>query len=301
MTVAMLFCAALAVAVAPLLRAYQLLGVVLLLTVVIWVLQVAAPSPSDFPWALYFLFTIGLTAASYRLSGWVLGVVWEIDRARTVQARLSVAEERLRVARDLHDVLGRNLALIAVNSELAAQLARRGEDGAVDRMLAVRQTAQDSMREVREVVGGVRSMSLDAELAGARSVLRSAGISTRVIGDGTSLPPEVQATLGWVVREATTNIIRHAQSTTVRIELDIIPATRSSTGEAVLRVDNDGAHSSVPSKASSTGLIGLRERLVELGGDLTAGLVSGNRFQVQARLPLTEAGHAVTAGLESVP
>ena len=130
-----------------------------------------------------------------------------------------MAQDRLRVARDVHDVLGHNLALIALNSELAAQLVRRGQPGADEYMLAVRRTAQDSMREVRDAVGGSRNADLESELAGARSVLRSAGVGVRVIGDGSGLPSGVQSALGWVVREATTNIIRHSEPDTVKIEL----------------------------------------------------------------------------------
>jgi two-component system, NarL family, sensor histidine kinase DesK len=171
--VAVLFCGALTVAVTPLLRARQLLAVVGLPAVVAGILQAAtANAAGQLPWAVDYLLWVGAAVITYRFSVWILGVVWEIERSRDVQARLAVAEERLRVARDLHDVLGRNLALIAVDSELAAQLVRRGQDGAVERTLQVRQTAQESMREVREVVGGHRDADVDSELADVRSVLR---------------------------------------------------------------------------------------------------------------------------------
>ena len=84
----------------------------------------------------------------------------ELDRSRTAHARLSVAEERLRFARDLHDVLGRNLSLIAVQSELAAELARRGDQDAAGQMLQVRQVAHESLREMRAVVSGYRTADL---------------------------------------------------------------------------------------------------------------------------------------------
>jgi two-component system, NarL family, sensor histidine kinase DesK len=210
----------------------------------------------------------------------------------------------LRFARDLHDVLGRNLALIAVNSELAAQLVRRGQDGAVERMLQVHQTAQQSMRELREVVGGYRNADLDAELAGARSVLRSAGISARVIGDGADLSPTTQAALGWVVREATTNIIRHSDPTTVKIELDVVQAAGAAP-TAVLRIENDGIRRPGPGTgtgtSTGTGLVGLRERLTGLGGELTAEATAGGRFLLQARLPLTRQASAAPTPAEPLP
>jgi energy-coupling factor transporter ATP-binding protein EcfA2 len=89
-----------------------------------------------------------------RCGAWTLSVLWEAERAREVEARLAVAEERLRFGRDLHDVMGRNLAVIALKSELAVQLARRGRPEAVDQMIEVQRIAQESQREVRDVVRG---------------------------------------------------------------------------------------------------------------------------------------------------
>jgi two-component system, NarL family, sensor histidine kinase DesK len=275
--------------------------VVLLPAAVAGILQAATANTAGQPsWAVVYLLYVGSMVITYRLSVWVLGVVWEIDRSRGVQAQLAVAEERLRFARDLHDVLGRNLALIAVNSELAAQLVRRGQDGAVERVVQVHQTAEDSMREIREVVGGYRDADLDAELAGARSVLRSAGISARVIGDGAHLTRTTQAALGWVVREATTNIIRRSDPTTVRIELDVVHAAGAGPA-AVLRIENDGIRQPRTSAISGTGLIGLRERLAGLGGDLTAETIPDGRFVLRARLPLAREAPAVPTPAEPLP
>jgi two-component system sensor histidine kinase DesK len=176
LAVTVLFCGALTVAVTPMMSRRQLAAVEILPAAILAVLQLALATPQDrTPWTVNYLLIVATLVLIFRSSVWVLALVWEIDRAREVQARLAVAEERLRVARDLHDVLGRNLTLIAVHSELAASLALRRPDEAAARMLDVRQTAQDSMREVREVVGGHRTTNLDAELAGARAVLRSAG------------------------------------------------------------------------------------------------------------------------------
>jgi two-component system, NarL family, sensor histidine kinase DesK len=285
-TVVALFGTALTVALTPLLRTPQLVFGVGIPTAALAVLQASIDSPANQPsWAVLYASTAGLAALTYRSSVWSLGVIWEIDRSRDVQARLAVAEERLRFARDLHDVLGRNLALIAVKSELAAQLARRGQDGAVEHMLDVRQVAQDSMREVREVVGGYRGADLDTELTGARSVLAAAGISARVIGDGAGLSRAVQAALGWVVREATTNVIRHSDATTTRIQVDRVPVAGRET--AVLRIENDGVRDAGSTPSNGSGLVGLRERLADLGGEVTASQLAGRRFVVEARLPMT--------------
>ncbi|MFF7145102.1 sensor histidine kinase [Streptomyces nodosus] len=145
-------------------------------------------------------------AFSSRFSVWLLAVVLELESARVTQARLAVAEERLRIGRDLHDVMGRNLTVIALKGELAVQLARRGSPAAVAQMVEVQRIARGSHREIREVVRGYRVADLHAELIGAGEVLRAAGIDCG-IEDGCvdALPEATAAQLGWVIREGTTN------------------------------------------------------------------------------------------------
>jgi len=249
---------------------------------------------------LSYLIVVGFLVVADRLAEWMLVLVWELDAARTVQARLSVAEERLRFARDFHDVLGRNLTLIAVTSDLAAGLARRGDPDAVDKMLQVRSLAHESAREVREVVTGYRTADLDTELTGARSVLRAAGITTRIIGDSTCVPADAQTALAWVLREATTNVIRHSNATTCTIELDIHPrAETGATDTAVLQIRNDGSPPPGLGHAPGHGLAGLRERMTALGGQLAAGPEPGGWFTVDARLPMAQSAPVVT--VESAP
>lgn len=182
-------------------------------------------------------------------SVWLVKAVWDLDSARELQARLAVAEERLRFGRDLHDVMGRNLAVIALKSELAVELAQRGgTEQAAAQMSEVQRIARESQREVRAVVRGYREVDLRTELEGARGVLQAAGIGFRLEGvdtasgasgngtgrdgtdgvdggsgggaDGTAgLAADVQSALGWVVREAATNVLRHgdARQCTVRL------------------------------------------------------------------------------------
>ena len=216
-------------------------------------------------------------------SAWTLRIMSELDRSRTAHARLSVAEERLRFARDLHDVLGRNLSLIAVQSELAAELARRGDQDAAGQMLQVRQVAHESLREMRAVVSGYRTADLGTELAGAQDVLRSAGMSCRVIGDAAGLPADVQAALGWVVREGTTNIIRHSDATACTIELHILDSPGAPRA-VTLRMDNDRVHTPDAGSGGS-GLAGLGERLAGLGGSITTGHPRNGHFRLEASLP----------------
>jgi two-component system, NarL family, sensor histidine kinase DesK len=295
----LLFCCALTGAAAPLLSARHLAAVVGTTAVAVELLQLAGGGGGNPLWVVNYVLSVGTIAVVYRSGVWFLGVLWELERGRDAQARLAVAEERLRFARDLHDVLGRNLTLIAVNSELAAHQVRSQPDEAAEIILEVRETAHESMREMRELVAGRRVTDLDSELAGARSVLRSAGISVRVIGDGAGLSGEAQAGFGWVVREATTNMIRHSEPSAATIELgfdDDAVVGRS----VLLRIENDGARPRGADARDGTGLTGLRERLAPLGGDLRAEALPGGRFLVRARLPLTHSPGIEPAG-ERVP
>ena len=230
----------------------------------------------------------GFMGFAYRFSGWSLRVVNELVAARETQARLAVAEERLRFARDMHDVLGRNLSVIALKSELAAELARRGADAAVAQMTEVQQIARESQRELREVVRGYRQADFHTELVGARGVLRAAGIDCRVEDAGSGqLTEAAHAALGWVVREGVTNVLRHAQAAHCRIRLRQAPAPEGEPEGtvAVLVMENDGVPPRPSGGGTGSGLAGLRERLAALGGSVTAEELPGGRFRLTARVP----------------
>ncbi|MEU5975549.1 histidine kinase [Streptomyces sp. NPDC047315] len=240
---------------------------------------------------LFVGFVAGWLAFTGRVSMWMLKVMWELREARDVQARLAVAEERLRFGRDLHDVLGRNLAVVALKSELAVQLARRGRAEAVDQMVEVQKIAQDSQREVREVVRGYREADLRVELEGARSVLGAAGIACTVVaGELDRLTAEARSALGWVVREATTNVLRHGDAQRCTISVGVQDDT------AVLVIENDRADAPTLRKGGGgSGLAGLRERLAAVDGELEAGLVRGDRFRVTARVACARGSGATSS------
>lgn len=212
-------------------------------------------------------------ASTAALSIWLLRIVTELDSSRQAAAQLSVAEERLRFSRDLHDVVGRALSAIAVKSELAATLSRRGDGRAADQMDEVRELAQQSMTEARQLVRGYRSIDLDAELSGAASLLRAAGIDTEIRGNADAVATEFAEAAAWVVREGATNILRHSDATHARIEVD-----RKS-----LRIDNDRPHVAGPS--DGTGLDGLHERLAAVGGHLESTSTT-DRFTLTATFEL---------------
>ncbi|MER5551318.1 histidine kinase [Streptomyces sp. NPDC002793] len=225
-----------------------------------------------------------LVCTTVRLSAWTLRIMQKLRDARDVETRLAVAEERLRFGRDLHDVLGRNLAVIALKSELAVELAQRGKPSATDQMVEVQRIARASQQEVRDVVRGYREIDLRTELLGAQGVLRAAGIECTVHGDGGRLPVPVQSVLGWAVREAATNVLRHGDPQRCAIKLE---AARDGVR---LVVENDGVTPGttvVPDGGS--GLHGLRERLAAVGGSLEAGPTGDGRFHLAAAVPLLPA------------
>lgn len=229
--------------------------------------------------AFVVLIGAGSLATTCLFSLWLLDAVYELDAARETRTRLAIAEERLRFGRDLHDVLGRNLSVISLKSELAVQLARRGRSEAVEQMIEVQRIAQESQREVREVVRGYREADLGVELLGAQGVLTAAGIACEVTGDAGGLPSEVQSALGWVVREATTNVLRHGDAGRCTVAL------RVREGSVVLTVENDGVAG--PGGRGGSGLAGLRERLAAVDGSLEAGPVGTDGFRLVAEVPLT--------------
>ncbi|MEU4423081.1 sensor histidine kinase [Actinoplanes sp. NPDC024001] len=228
---------------------------------------------------LGLLFVVGAGIFTSRTTAWMLDLVWQLDDAQNVRAELAVAEERLRFARDLHDVAGRALSVVALKAELAAKLSSRGRPEAAGEMLEVRRIAQDSLAELRAVVSGLRTAQLDEELAGARSLLTAAGITCRVIGAAGGLQPRTQSALGWAVREATTNVLRHSEAHECTIELN-----RTADGTVSLIMTNDGAGGG--RVRHGNGLTGLTERITAVGGTVSADRQPPDRFRVEVRLPV---------------
>ncbi|MFD3646598.1 sensor histidine kinase [Streptomyces cyaneofuscatus] len=277
-------------------RTYLLRCAACAVAVVALLAAVGVPGRTLFGSAVSLLVGTVLVLISTRPSAWSLSVMWQAEEARDMQARLAVAEERLRFGRDMHDVLGRNLAVIALKSELAVELAQRGNAAAVDQMVEVQRIARASQQEVRDVVRGYREADLPTELLGAKGVLEAAGITCTVEGAdgpaGIGAPPAVQAALGWVVREAATNVLRHGDPRVCVIRL------RTVAGSVVLEVENDGVAENdrvvenggagaAPAGEGGSGLAGLRERLAALGGSLEAGAAGDGLFRVTATVPLT--------------
>ncbi|MFC5748959.1 sensor histidine kinase [Actinomadura rugatobispora] len=221
-----------------------------------------------------WLFPPGLVAFTV----WtMLGPLWAWDTAG-LSAELAVKDERLRFAADLHDIQGHHLQVIALKSELAARLVRADPERAAAEMEEVRRLAADALRDTRAVVQGYRRTTLDDEIANAAKVLAAAGIDARMdLGPADPLPASTRHLLGLVMREATTNVLRHSQARSAEI------GYRVGGGVARLRVVNDGA--SRPDAADGgTGLRTLAGRLDAAAGELTW-RHDGGRFLVEATLP----------------
>ncbi|MFF1677467.1 sensor histidine kinase [Streptomyces sp. NPDC058256] len=205
---------------------------------------------------------------------WItLGMLWgwdvagRLNRARGLAAELAVKDERLRFAADLHDIQGHHLQVIALKGELAARLVEADPARAAAEMKDVQRLATDALTDTRAVVQGYRRTSLDAEIANAARVLAAADIDARLQlepADADRLPTAGRHLLGLVMREATTNVLRHSQAR--RAEVDY----RLTNGFARLRVSNDGAAGPPRSGMDAgTGLRTLAERLEAAGGELT--------------------------------
>lgn len=231
------------------------------------------PFPGMFIVAAVWAWTLlGLSVMLLNL----LTTTQQLDRARRDSARLAVTGERVRFARDLHDVFGRTLSAVALKAELAAAQAEAGRPEAVAGMREVQTIATDALSEVRALVRGYRDVDLGAELQGARALLESAGIAVTTVSDTAELPGPVARTFAWVVREAATNVLRHSAATQARITL---------TGDAAgarLQVGNDRPEPG--SGTAGSGLLGLAERLSEVGGTLEHNVRNG-WFMLTAQVP----------------
>ena len=203
--------------------------------------------------------------------------------ARAELAEMAVAEERLRFSRDLHDLLGHDLSLIALKAELASKLLPGRVDQAATEVEQIRELTRSALQQVREAVGGYRRPTLPSELAGAKVALEAAGIELQVEGLDGALDPEVESVLAWAVREGATNAIRHSGARHAAITV------RSGAGTTELEIADDG-HGAPQHEGAGHGLTGLRERAQAVGGTVEAGAGPGGGFRVTVRVPARRSG-----------
>ena len=214
----------------------------------------------------------------------------ELQSAREEIARQVVTEERLRMARDLHDLLGHTLSLITLKSELAGRLLEKDPQVAAQEIREVERVARQALREVREAVSGYRQQTLRGELDDARQILEAAGVMCSIEDEAQTLSPGADTLLGWVVREGVTNVIRHSRARNCWIRIFC------TDGFAVAEVSNDGyPRDNNLEVQKGSGLSGLAERVSRQGGLIEAGtlpMLNGIGFRLKAQIS-TKSGSIV--------
>jgi len=240
----------------------------------------------------------GLTWWAFHLSGWFLlfanGLAFVIGasnihfaqrnrtnkkllRAQGEIERLAKVAERERIARYLHDVLGHTLSVIILKSELAGKLMERDPQRAGNEIREVEQISRQALSEVRDAIRGYRSRGLEAELAQAKSTLETAGVKAEWHAAKISLPALQESVLSMAVKEAVTNVVRHAQARNCSLRLE------QQNGSCHLEIEDDGRGGF---QHEGNGLRGMRERVEMLGGTLNRDSQAGTRLTIT--LPLKE-------------
>ncbi|MCE3004989.1 MAG: sensor histidine kinase [Xanthomonadaceae bacterium] len=206
-------------------------------------------------------------------------------------ARLAKVAERERIGRDLHDLLGHTLSVIAIKAELASKLASRDPGAAQAEIADVERVAREALGQVRRAVSGMRAVGIRAEFANARLALSAVLVDFEYRAPDLALHPEVETVLALALREATTNIIRHAGARRVAADL------QREAANVVLTVSDDGVGGAV---ADGNGLKGMRERLAVLGGTLAIESEAGRGTRLRIVVPWREPGNDET-GRERAP
>ncbi|RNF82924.1 sensor histidine kinase [Lysobacter psychrotolerans] len=201
--------------------------------------------------------------------------------------RLAALAERERIGRDLHDLLGHTLSLVALKSELAGKLLERDPTASRREIDDVTRVAREALSQVRGAVSGIRAAGVAAELASAKLLLDCDGVSFQYQRSDLALTPELETVLALTLREAVTNIQRHARARHARVSLV------ADGNEAVLRIDDDGRGGAL---VPGNGLVGMRERVESLGGRLRVEAGAGRGTCIEARLPLPVGAPAMPPG-----
>ncbi|MFJ9640052.1 sensor histidine kinase [Streptomyces sp. NPDC101178] len=220
--------------------------------------------------------------------------------ADPIQRRV-VVRERLRFARDLHDLLGPRLLAITLQCELALRLMDRTPETARNRLAEALRGMREIQEEARRVAHGYHCLSLDTEIESVRCLLEAAGVRTEARPAGAPLPPPLQTVLATTVREAAANVLRHSRARGCRVAVETPP------GEVVLTVSNDGVRTSgrpdgggsamgrpsppavagdLAVRGPGLGLCSLGERIAAAGGRLTHGPYPSGHYTLEARFPL---------------
>lgn len=220
-------------------------------------------------------FLTGVTTTSFLR---LVEAVEQLRRTREELARAAVAEERARMSRDLHDLLGHTLSVMVVKAEAVRRLAARDPEAAAAHAADIEEVGRAALADVRVAVDQMKTLSLADELDGARRALDAAGIRTSVAAAPAEVPDIAGQALAWVVREGATNVIRHSGAASCRFELT------EDGGEFRLAVVDDGVGGPADTSDRSGGLEGLRQRLRAVDGRLDV-RPGADGFRLEARVP----------------
>jgi two-component system, NarL family, sensor histidine kinase DesK len=237
-------------------------------------IPVAIPSWHDSVAATFAAVTpvaIPVAALATYGSGQVVNSYRALAEARAELARLAAENERFRIARDLHDLLGHSLTTITVKAGLARRLGEADPALALPEIAAVEVLARRSLADVRAAVANYRDVTLAGELASGRELLRAAGITADLPRAVDVVDPAHQELFGWVVREGFTNIVRHAHASSCTVRL---------AASSVEIVDDGVGGAARP----GNGLSGLRERVAAAGGVVEAGPLQPAGWRLRASL-----------------
>jgi two-component system sensor histidine kinase DesK len=199
---------------------------------------------------------------------------YALAEARAELAALAAENERIRIARDLHDLLGHSLTTITVKAELARKLGASDPAAAMTEIEDVERLSRRALGDVRAAVANYREVSLAGELATGRELLRAAGITAELPRAVDGVDERAQELFGWVVREGLTNVVRHSHATTCSVRL----------GPGAVEIVDDGVGAAGAIASRGTGLSGLEERVEQAGGVLEAGPIDPRGWRVCARL-----------------
>jgi two-component system, NarL family, sensor histidine kinase DesK len=222
--------------------------------------------------------TVGLVTGAVALYGAarLVRVLDELEATRAELAELAIGRERLRISRDLHDLLGHSLSAISLKGDLARRLLHSDVHAARAEIEGLTAVARNALRDVRAITRDKHTVSLRTETDGAAALLGAAGIDARIDLDVPELARPTEEVLAWAVREGITNVLRHSQATTC----SVTAARRG--GMVRLEIVNDGAR---PSAGEGNGLAGLAGRARALSGSASGLRLRGGRFRLLVELP----------------
>ena len=210
------------------------------------------------------------------------GLVMELHEARTELAQMAVAQERLRFARDLHDLLGYSLSAITLKSELTHRLVPKDPDKAQNELVEILDISRKALADVRAVANGYRELSLENESESARSLLLAADVAVTTEIHCGDLPTPVKTVLATVLREGITNVLRHSSAERCEISM------RQADGRVWLDIVNDGVQTNHAQSNGGSGIENLSARIAALHGQLVAGIEADGRYGLHAWAPIDD-------------